>query len=100
MTTALPVLLVDGKPGLEPYSGATDFLRAALAPTGDDTPQVRAMVVAPAQLDAATLRGQSVVVLAGVDRLGPVATAALGRFLDAGGGAADRSRRSCRRLVL
>ena len=86
VTTALPVLLVDGKPGLEPYSGATDFLRAALAPAGDDTPQVRATVVTPAQLDAAALRGQSVVVLANVDRLAPAETAALGRFLDAGGG--------------
>jgi hypothetical protein len=86
VTSALPVLLVDGKPALEPYSGATDFLRAALAPAGDDTPQVRATVVTPAQLDAAALRGQSVVVLAGVDRLAPAETAALGRFLDAGGG--------------
>ena len=49
-------------------------------------PQVRATVVPPAKLDAAALRGQSVVVLAGVDRLAPAETAALGRFLDAGGG--------------
>jgi hypothetical protein len=85
VTSAVPVLLVDGKPALEPYSGATDFLRAALAPAGDDTPQVRATVVTPARLDAAALHGQSVVVLAGVDRLAPAETAALGRFLDAGG---------------
>ena len=86
VTAALPVLLVDGRPGLEPLSGATDFLRAALAPTGDDTPQVRATVVSSTKLDAAALRGQSVVVLASVDRLAAAPTAALGRFLDAGGG--------------
>ena len=42
---ALPVLLVDGEPGREPLGGETDFLRIALAPTGDDTPQVKATVV-------------------------------------------------------
>ena len=77
---------MNGKPGLEPYRGATDFLRAALAPAGDDTPQVHATVVTPAELDAAAMRGQSVVVLAAVDRLAPAQAAALGRFVDAGGG--------------
>ena len=33
VTAALPVLLVDGEPGVEPLSSETDFLRAALAPT-------------------------------------------------------------------
>jgi hypothetical protein len=86
VTPALPVLLVDGQPSLEPLSGATDFLRAALAPTGDDTPQVRATVVPLARLDATALRGAGVVVLAGVDRLAPEQTAAVGRFLEEGGG--------------
>jgi hypothetical protein len=86
VTPALPVLLVEGKPGLEPLSGATDFLRAALAPRGDETPQVQATVATPATLDAAALQGKSVVVLANVARLAPEQTAALGRFLDAGGG--------------
>jgi hypothetical protein len=86
VTPALPVLLVDGKPALEPLSGATDFFRAALAPAGDDTPQVCATVVPLAGLDPAALRGVRVVMLAGVDRLAPEQTAAVGRFLDAGGG--------------
>jgi hypothetical protein len=86
VTPALPVLLVEGKPGLEPLSGATDFLRAALAPRGDETPQVQATVATAATLDAAALQGKSVVVLANVARLSPEQTAALGRFLDAGGG--------------
>ncbi len=44
---AIPVLLVDGEPSPQPLSGETDFLRAALAPTGDETPQVTARVIAP-----------------------------------------------------
>ncbi len=83
---AIPVLLVDGEPGSEPFSGETDFLRAALAPTGDETPQVRARVIAPGKLGADSLRGQKVIVLANVDRLTPEQTAAIGAFVDAGGG--------------
>jgi hypothetical protein len=83
---AIPVLLVDGEPGSEPFSSETDFLRAALAPTGDETPQVLARVIAPVKLDANSLRGQKVVVLANVDRLTPAQTAALGAFVDSGGG--------------
>ncbi len=83
---ALPVLLVDGAPGSEPFRGATDFLRAALAPTGDETPQVRASVIAPDRLDAAALRGQRVVVLAGLDRLSTGQAAGVGAFVDSGGG--------------
>jgi len=83
---ALPVLLVDGEPGLEPLSGETDFLRAALAPTGDDTPQVRVRVVTPEALNASALAGQRVAVLANVARLAPEQVAALGGFVDAGGG--------------
>jgi hypothetical protein len=86
VTAALPVLLVDGKPGLEPYRGATDFLRAALAPAGDDTPQVRARVITTRELDAAALLGQKVAILAGVDRLTPASVAVLHRFVDSGGG--------------
>jgi hypothetical protein len=86
VASALPVLLLDGEPGLEPLDGETDFLRAALAPTGDDTPLVRAQTVT---LDAFTperLKGQRVVVLANVDRLAPEQAAAVDRFLDSGGG--------------
>lgn len=83
---ALPVLLVDGEPGLEPLSGETDFLRAALAPSGDDTPRVRTSVVTPDKLTAESLKGQGVVVLANVARLEPGQSAALTRFVDSGGG--------------
>jgi len=83
---ALPALLVDGEPGGEPLTGETDFLRAALAPTGDDTPQVRATVVKPDGLTAAALDGRSVLVLANVERLELDQASAVARFLDAGGG--------------
>ena len=83
---ALGVLLVDGEPGREPLSGETDFVRAALVPSGDDTPQARATVIGPERLSAAALEGQEVLVLANVERLGFEATSAVSRFLDAGGG--------------
>ncbi len=38
-------LLVDGEPGSEPLSGETDFLRAALAPAGAETLQIKARTV-------------------------------------------------------
>ncbi|MEO6807822.1 MAG: hypothetical protein ABI353_01735, partial [Isosphaeraceae bacterium] len=86
VTAALPVLLVDGEPGLEPFSNETDFLRAALAPTGDDAPQVRASVVKATEFRAEALKDQRVVVLANVDRLEPPEIAALAGFLGSGGG--------------
>ena len=86
VTAALPVLLVDGEPGREPLSGATDFLRAALAPTGLDAAPIRASVVTAEALDAGSLEGRRVVVLADVERLRDDQAAALGRFVEAGGG--------------
>ncbi len=84
---ALPVLLVDGAPGSEPFLGPTDFLRAALAPTGDDTPQVRARIIASDRLTAEEMRGHRVVVVAGAERPSPSQSAAIGAFIEAGGGA-------------
>ncbi len=86
VVAALPVLLVDGEPGLEPLSGEVDYLRAALAPTGDDTPQVAATVVSIEAFDAGSLEGQKVVVLANVDRLDSSQQAAVAAFLGRGGG--------------
>lgn len=83
---ALPVLLVDGEPGLEPLAGETDFLRAALAPTGDDMPQARATTVPLDRFTSDSLKDQKVLVLANVARLDPAQVAAVGRFLDGGGG--------------
>jgi hypothetical protein len=86
VTEALSVLLVDGEMGLEPLSNETDFLRSALAPTGDDTPQVRAKVVPVGQFTSSALMGQRVVVLANIERLDPSQGTAVATFLGAGGG--------------
>ena len=55
-------------------------------PTGDDTPQVRVRVIAPRSLSPQTLAEARVVVLANVDRLTPEQMAAIGVFVEAGGG--------------
>lgn len=91
VATALPVLLVDGEPSLEPLAGETDFLRAALAPTGDDTPLVVAQTVPlaafrPEALSSPKGATPRVLVLANVERLTSEQSDAIGRFLDAGGG--------------
>jgi hypothetical protein len=86
VTKALPVLFVDGEPGREPLTGETDFLRAALAPTGDDTPQVRTKVVTATSFAADSLKEQKVVVLANVERLEPHQAAPIAAFLAQGGG--------------
>lgn len=83
---ALPVLIVDGEPGVEALDGESDFLRAALAPTDDATPAVRATVIPPDRLSAASLQGQRVLVLANVSRLNPAQAAAVSEFASAGGG--------------
>lgn len=86
VAAALPVLLVDGEPGREPLSGETDFLRAALAPSGDDAPQVQATVVTLEGFKTSSLQNKSVLVLANVERLDLDQSAAVARFLDSGGG--------------
>lgn len=83
---SLRVLLIDGEPALEPLSGETDFLRAALAPRGDDAPQVEAEVVPVSALSAESLTGRRVAVLANIARLAPDQEAAVEHFLSAGGG--------------
>ena len=86
VASALPALLVDGEPGREPLGGEVDFLRIALAPTGDNTPTVKASVVDVRGLTPGSLKGQRVVVLANVDRLAPAIADALGDFVANGGG--------------
>jgi hypothetical protein len=86
VASALAVLLVDGEPGLEPLSGEVDFLRAALAPSGDPSPLVHASTVTLREFQAEQLKGKRVVVLANVDRIGPELSAALGAFVEGGGG--------------
>ncbi len=83
---AIPVLLVNGEPGVEPFTGETDFLRAALAPSDDETPQFRVQVVTANAFTSQALTGIKVVVLANVERLTSEQSAALGDFVEGGGG--------------
>ena len=83
---ALPVLLVDGEPGLEPMTGEVDFLRAALMPRGEAAPQVRATVIAPDALNNEALSEHRVLVLANVDRLTAEQLDDVSGFLARGGG--------------
>ncbi len=83
---ALPVLLIDGEPGLEPLSGEVDFLRAALAPAEDEAPAVQARTVPASDLAAKSLEGRRVAVLANANRLDAAQVAALSRFVGDGGG--------------
>ena len=83
---AIPVLLVNGEPGVEPFSGETDFLRAALAPSEDETPQFRVRVISADAFSNRSLDGMKVVVLANVNRISSEQSAALGDFVEAGGG--------------
>ncbi len=86
VASALPVLLVDGEPGVEPLSGETDFLRAALAPAEDEAPSIRARVLPVNEFTAGSLAGPRVLVLANVDKLDSAVTNAVGDFLAQGGG--------------
>ncbi len=88
---AVEVLLVDGRPGKEPLSGATDYLRLALSPFGAIAATslkdlIRPVVVPADRFSAELLRGKRVVVLAGVARLERAQVEALSEFVETGGG--------------
>ena len=77
------------------WQSADDFLRDALSPAIDPTPEVRIQVVSAKDLDA-TLLGQDlplsdsrkprVLILADVPRLSETQQAAVREYLDSGGG--------------
>ena len=83
---ALPVLLVDGEPGAETFASESVFVRAALAPAGDEAPAILARVVPVENMDAHAVEGQRVLVLLNVERLDPSQVSAVARFLETGGG--------------
>jgi hypothetical protein len=83
---AVPVLLVDGDPSLEPTKGETFFVKAALTPSLADSPLVRADVVRASEFDPAALTDCRVVLLADVPRLDAAAVQALAEFVERGGG--------------
>ncbi|HLN30966.1 MAG TPA: BatA domain-containing protein [Gemmataceae bacterium] len=91
---ALPVLLVDGDPRLNPKRRGTDFLRDALAPALDRQPAVLVRTVSIRNFDPSLLatnltRGGEakprVLVLSNVARLLAPQREAIGQFLNDGG---------------
>jgi hypothetical protein len=93
----LPVLIVDGEAGLPRANRkhTADFLRDALSPAIDPTPEVRVQVVPAQDLDAGLLgrelpasdsRKPRVLILADVPRLSDMQQAAIREYLDSGGG--------------
>jgi hypothetical protein len=86
VTPPLPVLLVDGAPDAGPLRSEVSFLRAALAPNGDEAPVVTTRVIDQRKFTELSLKNQKVVVLANVDSLGSELTSALDAFVAAGGG--------------
>lgn len=85
----LPVVLVNGEPSPLPLKGETDYLQLALRPFESGaglTNLVRARIIATHELDAASLRGQRVLVLANVVQLADFQLRAVEDFVRAGGG--------------
>lgn len=86
ISTALPVLLVDGDPHLDPTRSETFFAHAALSAPANDTPWVRATVIPSERFTAESLHAPAVVVLANVPQLTAEQTTALQEYVEHGGG--------------
>ncbi len=84
---AVRVLLVDGEPGSEPFTGETDYLREALQPGGDagDVSSFAPQTITPEALTAAELPTYDAVVLANVERLPQLAVATFEAYVREGG---------------
>lgn len=83
---ALPALIVEGDPQLDPTRSEAFFLNAALQAGGESSPLVTTRTLPIAQFTSETLTGQRVVILANVPRFTPEQIAALQAFADRGGG--------------
>lgn len=85
---ALPVLLVDGNPGLAAAETETFFAKSALSASVNPTPWISARSEAWSEFSADSLEGIQVVVLANVPSLTDEQLDALKVFVDGGGGLA------------
>ncbi|MEX1095218.1 MAG: VWA domain-containing protein [Planctomycetales bacterium] len=83
---AIPALLVDGDPQLEPTRSETWFAQKALTPATSATPWVRATVVPWDRFTRDSLTGIAVVFLANVPRIEPAQAEFLDEFVRHGGG--------------
>ncbi|HUG92465.1 MAG TPA: VWA domain-containing protein [Planctomycetaceae bacterium] len=83
---SIPVLLVDGDPRLDPIRSETALARAALSPSNNPAPLVRAEVVAASDLTSDRLATYEAVVLANVPGLDDPLAAALKDYVATGRG--------------
>lgn len=86
----LNVLLIDGKPGKEPLSGATDFLEIALTPHTSAAATLKDLIrtkkIDLRKMRDDDLRQQEVIIMADVQRLQGRAMSDIDRFVKDGGG--------------
>ncbi|MCB1278585.1 BatA domain-containing protein [Prosthecobacter sp.] len=86
----LNVLLIDGNPGKEPLSGATDFLEIALTPHTSAAATLKDLIrtkkIDLRKMRDDDLRQQEVIIMADVQRLQGRAISDIDRFVKDGGG--------------
>jgi hypothetical protein len=85
--SALSVLVVDGDPGADRFSGEAGFLAAALAPRGGPATGIAPEVVRSIPGEDG-LKGRDVAIVLNAAEIGPAERTALERFVRAGGGLA------------
>lgn len=87
----IDVLLIDGKPGNEPLSGAADFLELALSPHMAAAANMKDLVITTKveerRLRNEDFKGKEVVVIANAERLQGNRANELDKFVKEGGGA-------------
>lgn len=86
VSSAVRVLIVNGRPSTDPYDDEVDLLATALRPEGAVFSGIEPTVIEDVQLDATDLSSFHAVVLANVYRVSDAAAAALERFAREGGG--------------
>jgi len=86
VAAAVPVLLVDGRPSLDPVQSKSFFVQAALGGASPEAAWVRSATIPPAELNAAKLEGRDAVMLLDVADLDAGQVQALESFVSKGGG--------------
>lgn len=86
VTPALPVVVVDGAPHPDATRSESFFVKIALGTSATRTALIKTQVINLDQLQADTLRGAQLLVLANVPQLTPQQLAAIQTFVDGGAG--------------
>jgi hypothetical protein len=86
ITTAIPVLLVDGDSRVDETRSETFYVRSVFSASDEKSPWIQTSVVSPDELSDATLRGQQAVFLCNVARLPERQWESLRTFVRDGGG--------------